>query len=248
MKQHFGLLGKFLKHSFSKSFFSNYFSDKGINADYENIELASEADLEVFLKKDAYKFKGLNVTIPYKEAVIPLLHKLTPEAQKIGAVNTIKIENNMLIGHNTDAYGFHQSIKPFLTNQHEKALILGTGGASKAIAFVLKNIGIDIFYISHSKTGDRIFPHNAVNDHMLRACKCIVNTTPVGMFPNEQQMIDFPYQHLTADHLVVDLIYNPEETLFLKAAKERGAMTLNGLTMLKEQALEAWKFWNDGKH
>ena len=154
----------------------------------------------------------------------------------------------MLIGHNTDAYGFHQSIKPFLTNQHEKALILGTGGASKAIAFVLKNIGIDIFYISHSKTGDRIFPHNAVNDHMLRACKCIVNTTPVGMFPNEQQMIDFPYQHLTADHLVVDLIYNPEETLFLKAAKERGAMTLNGLTMLKEQALEAWKFWNDGKH
>lgn len=246
MTQHFGLLGKSLKHSFSENFFSNYFSDKGINADYKNIELASEADLEVFLKKDIYKFKGLNVTIPYKETVIPFLHELTPEAQKIGAVNTIKIENSKLTGHNTDAYGFHQSIKPFLTNQHEKVLILGTGGASKAIAFVLKNIGIDIFHISHSKAGDRIFPYNAVNDHMLRACKCIVNTTPVGMFPNEQELIDFPYQYLTADHLVVDLIYNPEETLFLKAAKEQGAMTLNGLTMLKEQALEAWRFWNNG--
>lgn len=248
MRQHFGLLGKSLKHSFSKSFFNNYFSDKGIDADYENIELVSDTDLEVFLKKDAYKFRGLNVTIPYKETIIPFLHELTPEAQKIGAVNTIKIEKSKLIGHNTDAYGFHQSVKPFLTNQHEKALILGTGGASKAIAFVLNTIGIDVFYISTSQTGDRIFPYSAVNDHMLRACKCIINTTPVGMFPNEQEIINFPYQHLTADHLVVDLIYNPEKTLFLKAAEAQGAMTLNGLTMLKEQALEAWKFWNDGEH
>lgn len=244
MKQ-FGLIGKSLKHSFSKDFFGNYFVEKEINATYSNLEFQTEDELAIFFKEAIFNFEGLNVTIPYKETVIPFLSELTDEAKAIGAVNSIKISGNKLIGHNTDAFGFHQSIKPFLTNKHEKVLILGTGGASKAVAYIFRKIGIDVLYISQSKTGNLIFPYEAINEYMLKACKCIVNTTPVGMYPNLKECVLFPFEFLTDEHLVVDLIYNPEETLFLKQAKENNALTLNGLTMLKEQALESWRFWNN---
>lgn len=243
MNQRYGLIGKKLTHSFSKDFFNKYFEEKNIDATYENLEFENIDELKEFTKNGIHSFKGVNVTIPYKEAIIPFLDELTTEASEIGAVNVILVENGKLIGHNTDAFGFHQSIKPFLTNQHEKALILGTGGASKAVAYVLKSIGLDLFYISQTQVGDRIFNYETINEHMLKACKCIINTTPVGMFPNENDLVKIPYQFLTPDHLVVDLIYNPLETAFLKEAKANGAMTLNGLTMLREQALAAWKFW-----
>lgn len=244
----YGLIGKTLKHSFSKDFFEKYFLKKSIQANYENIELDNISALQDFLKKEIFQFKGLNVTIPYKETVLPFLDSLTEEAQEIGAVNTIQVIDNKLVGHNTDAFGFHQSIKPFLTNRHEKALILGTGGVSKAVTFVLKKIGLDVLYVSRSKTGELIFSYEAINEHMIQACKCIINTTPVGMYPQENETIDIPYLYLTPDHLVIDLIYNPTETLFLKNANIQGAMTLNGLSMLKEQAMEAWRFWNDEQY
>lgn len=242
----FGLIGKSLTHSFSKDFFTSYFTKNQIQAEYKNLEFATSDDLTHFLSEKAFQFKGLNVTIPYKETVIPFLHQLTPEAHEIGAVNTIRIQDRQLIGHNTDAYGFHQSIKPFLTNQHEKALILGTGGASKAVAYVLKQLGVEVLYISRTSKAANTFSYQDVNEYMLKACKLIVNTTPIGMFPKEQELIDIPYQYLTSEHLIIDLIYNPEETLFLQKAKDNNALTLNGLSMLKEQALEAWKFWNHG--
>ncbi len=244
----YGLIGKSLQHSFSKDFFTRFFEEKKIDASYQNLEFDTAKQLEHFFKEDIFQFKGINVTIPYKETVLPFLDELTEEAQQIGAVNTIQVKDNQLIGHNTDAFGFHQSIKPFLTNRHDKALILGTGGASKAVAYVLNNIGLDILYISRSKTGNLIFPYEAINEHMLQACKCIINTTPVGMFPNENETIHIPFQYLTPEHLVIDLIYNPKETLFLKNARLQGTMTLNGLSMLKEQALAAWRFWNDEQY
>ena len=142
-------------------------------------------------------------------------------------------------------FGFKQSIKPFLTNKHEKALVIGTGGAAKAVAYVLKEIGIEVLYISRTPKKRNEFGFEDINEYMLKACKLIVNTTPVGMFPNDHETIPFPFSFLTSEHLVVDLIYNPEETLFLKEAKANGAMILNGASMLKEQALKSWDIWNN---
>lgn len=236
----FALLGKTLGHSFSKKFFTEHFAKTAIEATYENIELADISDVRNDLTQN---FNGFNVTIPYKESIIPFLDELSPEVKVIGAVNTIAIRNGRSIGYNTDAFGFQQSIKPFLTNLHEKALILGTGGASKAVAFVLKNIGIDVLYVSRNPTKPNEFSYSDINENMLRACKLIVQTTPVGTFPSITDCPVFPFQHLTSEHLVVDLIYNPSETLFLHLAKQAGATILNGESMLKEQALKSWEIW-----
>lgn len=236
----FALLGKTLGHSFSKHFFTDHFAKTAIEATYENIELSDISDVKNILTQN---YKGFNVTIPYKESVIPFLDELSPEAKVIGAVNTIAFRNGRSIGYNTDAFGFKQSIKPFLTNLHEKALILGTGGASKAVAFVLKNIGIDVLYVSRNPSKPNEFSYNDINENMLRACKLIVQTTPVGTFPSITDCPVFPFQHLTSEHLVVDLIYNPSETLFLHQAKQAGATILNGESMLKEQALKSWEIW-----
>lgn len=235
----FGLIGKSLGHSFSKEFFTNYFQERQIDAIYENIELDSIEDFEK-VKSD---FNGFNVTIPYKEAVIPFLDDLDPVAQNIGAVNTIKRIGDRFIGYNTDAFGFHQSIKPFLTNKHERALILGTGGASKAVAYVLEELGIDVFYISRKPVGERQYSWGEINDQMIRSCKLIVNCTPLGMYPKVEQCPEIPFKELTSDHLVVDLIYNPEKTRFLQSAEENGASILNGGSMLKEQALRSYSIW-----
>lgn len=240
----YGLVGKTLMHSFSRNFFENLFSSKNIMAEYRNFELQ-----EIDQIKDVFALdpSGLNVTIPYKESVIPFLDELSGEARDIGAVNVIQFLEGKKIGHNTDAFGFQQSIKPFLTNKHERAMIIGTGGASKAVAYVFKSIGIDVIFISRNPSGEKEFPYGAINEHMVNACKVVVNCTPVGTFPEVDESVLFPYQHLTSDHLVVDLIYNPAKTKFLELSEEYGATILNGESMLKEQALKAWSIWQEGK-
>lgn len=236
----YGLIGKQLSHSFSPAFFKSHFEENGIDAVYELIQVSSLDSIRMELRS----FDGCNVTIPYKEQIIPFLDELTPEAKTIGAVNTILNQNGKFIGHNTDAFGFHQSIKPFLTNLHERAIILGTGGASRAVSYVLGKIGVDIIFVSRNPVQENEFGYNEINDQMIRSCKLIINTTPVGTFPNEMEVIKMPYHVLTKDHLLVDLIYNPAKTQFLIRGEENGASILNGLTMLREQALKSYEFWN----
>lgn len=238
----FGLIGKRLDYSFSKTFFTNKFNVEGLSDTYENIELEHPEMLAEVIREGG--FSGLNVTIPYKEAVIPYLDGLSEEATAIGAVNTIVFLDGKAIGYNTDAFGFHQSIKPFLTNLHERALILGTGGASKAVAYVFRNIGLDVLFISRNQEGTNTFSYDQINEHMLRACKVVVNCTPVGTFPDIDNSPAFPFTFLTEDHLVIDLIYNPEKTRFLRESEAAGATILNGKSMLQEQALRAWELWN----
>jgi shikimate dehydrogenase len=239
----YGLIGKSLAHSFSKSFFENYFSLNKIKASFDNYEFQNLEDLKSFLSRK--EVLGCSVTIPYKEQIIPLLDILSEEAKEIGAVNCIKLENNRWVGYNTDVFGFRQSLKPFLTNKHEKALVLGTGGASKAVSYALKLIGIDVVFVSRNPKNKNEFSYGDINEFMLKACKLVINTTPIGMYPANEECIEFPFEYLTEEHLVVDLIYNPEETIFLKKSKENHATILNGNSMLKEQALKSWAIWND---
>lgn len=236
----YGLIGKTLGHSFSKKFFEDFFRRNNIDASYSNIELETIRDVNSVFDE---KYSGLNVTIPYKEEVIPFLDELDDVARKIGAVNVISFEGNKKIGFNSDAYGFHQSIKPFLTNKHERAIVFGTGGASKAVIYALRSIGVDPVQISRSPQNGQ-FSYDEVNEIMVRSCKLIVNTTPLGTAPNVDQCIDLPYQCLTPDHLLVDLVYNPVKTRFLQKGEANGAAILNGESMLKLQALKAWEIWN----
>ncbi|MDP5012078.1 MAG: shikimate dehydrogenase [Crocinitomicaceae bacterium] len=238
----YGLIGKTLGYSFSKSFFERYFSENDIDAQFVNFELAAIEDMNRVFEQ---QIGGLSVTIPYKECIIPFLDDLSIEAKVIGAVNCIQFKDGLKVGHNTDAYGFQQSIKPFLTNQHERALIFGTGGASKAIAYVLKNLGIDVLFISQDPKGDKHFSYAEVNNHMLNACKLLVNCTPVGTLDYKDSKFDLPFEYLTPDHLVVDLVYNPPMTDLLLKSKQQGATILNGESMLKHQALQSWKIWNN---
>lgn len=238
----FGLLGKRLDYSFSRNFFTEFFRKNDIQASYENFETA---DLNGWIKTKGYEgLSGFNVTIPYKEGILSYLDHIDKEATAIGAVNTVKIENGILTGYNTDAFGFRQSIKPFLNNKHERALILGTGGAAKAVEYVLKEIGIDVFYLSTSRTGEKIYAYEAANRYMMDACKMIINCTPVGTFPAVEDIPAIPVEFISEEHFVVDLIYNPEKTRLLQEAEKRGAIILNGESMLKEQALKAWDIWN----
>lgn len=239
----YGLVGKTLQHSFSADFFSDYFVTENIVAKYQNFELAAIEDIQsVFDLKPA----GLNVTIPYKERVIPFLDELDPIAEKIGAVNTIVFDGDKKIGYNTDAFGFKQAIKPFLNNQHERTLIFGTGGAAKAVASVLKEIGVDVIFISRDPHGkNKHFNYSEVNNQMLNACKLMVNCTPVGTFPNSADYLPLPYEGIGKDHLVIDLIYNPIKSMFLQKAENQGATIMNGEGMLKAQAMKSWSLWNN---
>lgn len=239
----YGLVGKTLQHSFSADFFSDYFVTENIVAKYQNFELAAIEDIQsVYDLKPA----GLNVTIPYKERVLPFLDELDPIAEKIGAVNTIVFDGDKKIGYNTDAFGFKQAIKPFLNNQHERALIFGTGGAAKAVASVLKEIGVDVIFISRDPHGkNKHFNYSEVNLQMLNACKLMVNCTPVGTFPNSADFLPLPYEGISNDHLVIDLIYNPIKSMFLQKAENQGATIMNGEGMLKAQAMKSWSLWNN---
>lgn len=237
----FGLVGKSLGHSFSKSFFEEFFRKNSIDAEFVNFEIETIDEIQNVFDQN---LSGLTITIPYKESIIPFLDDLSEEARAIGAVNVVQFVNGKAIGHNSDAYGFQQSIKPFLTNLHERALILGTGGASKAVAYVFKSIGLDVIYCSRNPSGPREYSYDSINEHMVNACKVIVNCTPVGTFPNVEEVLPFPFDKLSSDHLVIDLIYNPNKTKFLSEAEKHGATILNGESMLKEQALRAWQIWN----
>lgn len=238
----YGLIGKTLGYSFSKSFFERYFIESEIEAQFVNFELASIDEIKKVFEEP---IEGLSVTIPYKESIIPFLDELSIDARAIGAVNCIQFIDGQKIGHNTDAYGFQQSIKPFLTNQHERALIFGTGGASKAIAYVLKNLGIDVIFISRDPKGEKHFSYEEVNSYMLNACKLIVNCTPVGTLDYKDSQFEIPFEFLTVEHLVVDLVYNPPMTDLLIRSMQQGATVLNGESMLKHQALRSWKIWNN---
>ena len=242
MSKVFGLLGKSLKHSFSPNFFNSYFHEHQIDAEYRLFEIENIEEVEKIFSLNP---SGFNVTVPYKEQIIPLLDELDQSAQEIGAVNVVAFENGKKIGYNTDAFGFHQSIKPFLTFHHERALIFGTGGSSKAVAHVFKSIGLDVIFVSRNSSDEfNHFHYSDVNEAMISACKVIVNCTPVGMYPNIDESISIPFQALTDDHLVIDLIYNPPLTKFLSRAQESGATILNGASMLREQALKSWEIWN----
>lgn len=241
----FGLIGKTLTHSFSKNYFEKKFKELNLeNHEYHNFEIPKIEDIKTILSEHPH-LRGLNVTFPYKEQVIPYLSELSPEAEATGAVNCIKIEGKEWKGFNTDVYGFSQSIKPFLDNNHQRALILGTGGAAKAVAYALKKTGVDVYFTSSSeKKNDKTFFYSEINDIVMKAFKLVVNATPLGTFPNVNTCPPLPYQLFTPEHLACDLVYNPSETLFLKQAKAAGATTMNGLSMLHLQAEKSWEIWH----
>ena len=240
--KHFGLVGLDLKHSFSVYFFEEKFKSDGIhNCSYENFELSNVGVFLDLIKNKS--FAGINITIPYKKSIIPFLDSLSPEAKTIGAVNTVEFKEGKLIGHNTDHIGFHNSIKPFLENTMERALILGTGGASKAVIYALNKIGIDCLSVSRSPKGNQL-SYSDLNEYVFNHHLLIVNTTPLGTSPNSNECPEIPYQYLSEKHLLVDLVYNPSETLFLKKGKEHKSSILNGKAMLINQAEAAWAIWN----
>lgn len=243
-KRQFGLLGKNISYSFSKKYFTEKFSlEKLDECAYDNFDVQTIQEFSNVIKNNS-NLKGLSVTIPYKESVIPYLSKLSKNAGKIGAVNTIKItKTGKLIGYNTDYYGFKKSLKPLLQPHHKNALILGTGGASKAVAFALEKLGIAYSFVSREKK-DGVFSYSQINDEIFKYHPLIINTTPLGTSPNTSEFPPVPFEFFTNKHIAFDLIYNPEQTLFLKKAKENGAITKNGCEMLAFQAEKAWKIWN----
>lgn len=245
MKQ-FGLIGFPLTHSFSKKYFSEKFENEQIEAVYELYELTQIEEFPELLNR--VNLSGLNVTIPYKEKVIPYLDILDETAEKIGAVNVIKfihINNRLILkGYNSDASGFEQSLKPYLKSHHQKALILGTGGASKAINYVLQKLGIEVTFVSRTpKLGQ--LTYSKINMEIMQDNLIIINASPVGTFPHANECSAIPYEFISDKHLLFDVVYNPTETLFLKKGKERGAATQNGEEMLQGQARAAWKIWNE---
>ena len=239
----FGLIGKDIDYSFSKLYFTTKFVDEDLPHTYQNFDIES---IDSFLNiiKSTKNLKGLNVTIPYKETVIPYLDKLDIKAKEIGAVNTINIsKKGELIGFNTDYYGFKKSIEPYLKSNHRKALILGTGGASKAIAYALMKLGIECNYVSRTASNVASYTYQTLSEEIIKDHLIIINCTPLGTSPNTNACPHIPYDGITRDHLLFDLIYNPEETKFLTIGKIKGAKTCNGLEMLKLQADKAWQIW-----
>jgi shikimate dehydrogenase len=239
----FGLVGRNIGYSFSKGYFSRKFAALGLsNHSYENFDLP---DIECFpdLIKNTKSLKGINVTIPYKQSVIPYLNQISKKAQKIGAVNTIQFNKTGIKGYNTDVYGFKKSIKPFLKKHHTKALILGTGGASKAVAYVFDELGISHQLVSRN-TKKGLITYEALSEKMLQEYTVIVNCSPVGTFPNTSDKPKIPYEYFGPKHLLYDLIYNPPKTAFLKEGEARGTRICNGLKMLEYQAEKAWEIWH----
>lgn len=245
----FGLIGKSLEHSFSPVFFKEKFQNEGINDCFYNLYPLKSIDEFNQLIGDFSELSGLNVTIPYKQEIIPFLDEIEENAKQIGAINTVKFEwdhNKLkLIGYNTDYLGFIDSIKPLLGNQHNSALVLGTGGSSMAITFALKKIGIQYTQVSRNPLKKDILSYDSLTKEDIQNHKIIINTTPLGMYPDISQYPDIPYHAITEDHLLYDLTYNPKLTEFLKKGLEKGARVENGFKMLIGQAEYSWKIWND---
>lgn len=243
----YGLIGLTLGHSFSMGYFNEKFESENIDARYLNFEIPNIGELKAVLDTNP-ELKGFNVTIPYKQQIIPYLNDITKEAKEIGAVNVVKVTRKgnkiLLKGFNSDVVGFTESIKPILESCHKKALILGTGGASKAVDYGLKSLGLQTMFVSRTKKNGCLTYEELTPDH-VKEYKVIVNCTPVGMYPNFDDCPPIPYDALDHHNLLYDLIYNPDETMFLAKGKEQGAIIKNGLEMLLLQAFASWEFWNE---
>jgi shikimate dehydrogenase len=241
----YGLIGYPLSHSFSKGFFAEKFKQEGITGCvYENFPLASISEFPALLAQHKANLHGLNVTIPYKEAVLPWVDELSPAAEQIKAVNCIRFEKNKLKGFNTDVIGFKRSLLPLIKPHHTHALVLGTGGAAKAIMFVLEELSIPFTVVSRSGQAGAI-GYDALDAAVIEAHTIIINTSPVGMYPNTNAAPALPYDAITKHHLLYDLVYNPAETLFLQKGAAKGAAVKNGHEMLVLQAEASWEIWND---
>lgn len=242
----YGLIGYPLGHSFSINYFNQRFADEGINAKYMNFEIPTIDDLAEVLDSNP-ELKGLNVTIPYKQKVMEYLDSISPEARAIGAVNVIRVthvgKEIKLKGFNSDVIGFTQSIEPMLEDYHKKALILGTGGASKAIDYGLRSLGLETVFVSRYRRPETIC-YEDITPEVIKEYNVIVNCTPLGMFPKTEECPNLPYEAMDEHTILYDLIYNPDETLFMKKGAECGANVKNGLEMLLLQAFASWEFWN----
>lgn len=244
----YGLLGYPLGHSFSAKYFAEKFAKEGIDATYKNFEFAEVADAVAYLLQQD-DLQGFNVTIPHKQAIMPYLNGLSAEAEAIGAVNVVCVKRDAdgmvkLLGCNSDVVGFSNSIQPLLRPKlHSKALVLGTGGASKAVMYGLRKLGVEPIYVSRTPKEGQL-TYDDLTPEVMRDYKVIVNCTPLGMYPKVDACPDIPYQYLTPDHLLYDLVYNPLETLFMKRGAAQGAVVKNGLEMLHLQAEAAWVDWN----
>jgi shikimate dehydrogenase len=240
----FGLIGQHLQHSFSPTYFANKFKQEDIvDCVYELFPLAQIEDFKALIQKNL-NLAGLNVTIPYKQAIIPFLDALSPQALQIGAVNTIQFLEGKLIGHNTDVYGFQTSLEKALNplQLHSKAFILGTGGASRAVAYALQQMNISYQYVSRVATKDAL-SYETLSPELVQKHLIIINTTPLGMSPKVENCPIFPYTAIGQKHILFDLVYNPKQTLFLKKGADQDAKTINGLEMLHLQAEKAWNIW-----
>lgn len=236
----YGLIGKKLDHSFSLNFFNEKFKkEKKSNVVYKNFEIKTIYDFKQIINQS--NIYGLNVTIPYKQTIIPYLDIISPEVKKINSVNTIKIKDEKLIGYNTDIIGFEHSIDTF--NEYKKAIILGDGGSSQAVQYVLNKLNIEYIVISRNSQYD----YSYIDSNLLKKYKLIINTTPLGMFPKLEEYPSIPYEHLDNSHFLYDLIYNPPTTKFLERGIEKGCKIKNGLDMLKKQAEASWNIWNTKK-
>lgn len=242
----YGLIGFPLGHSFSAAYFTRKFQEEEIAAEYNNYPMQSVDDVRTFVS-DTPQLQGFNVTIPHKESVLPHLDELSIAAQQIGAVNVVKVErkNNRirLLGYNTDFIGFRDSLRPLLTERVHKALVLGTGGASKAVTYALRSMDIEPQLVSRTRRKD-ILSYEDLDREIIKNHPLIVNCTPLGTFPNIEGAPPIPYEHLTAENILYDLVYNPSETRFMILGRQQGAVVKNGLEMLHLQAQAAWKIWN----
>ncbi len=240
----YGLIGFPLTHSFSPAYFKMKFAAQHLDAVYELFPIKAIREFPELLKNNP-DLAGLNVTTPYKEAIIRYIDDLDKVAEEIGAVNCLAFNDGKLKGYNTDAVAFEKSLNPLLKSQHTQALILGTGGSSKAVAYTLTQLGIPYRKVSRDKT-DEVFTYAELSNEIIAHYKLIINTTPVGMYPNVDDVPPISFRSIGENHLVYDLIYNPEETKFLSLAKARGAVVKNGFEMLQLQAEASWEIWNHG--